>query len=199
MSLGSWFRDYVYIPLGGNRVSKLRWYLNIFIVWFLTGFWHGADWSFIAWGLMFAVLLVLEKLFLGKFLKKHKIIAHIYVPFFTMISFILFNASNTPAALAGESAFAIAWRDIISLFGAGGIPLVSAEALYYLRSYAMVYLMAIIGATPALKCAVKFIKNKKYGEMVINAIEPIVMLALLVVITAFIVDSTFSPFLYFRF
>jgi len=199
ISLGSWFRDYVYIPLGGSRVSKARWFFNIFVVWFLTGFWHGADWTFIVWGLMFAVLLVVEKLWIGSFLEKSRVVSHVYVPFFTMISFILFNASNTPAVAEGASAFSVAWRDIISLFGVGGIPLVTDETLYYLRSYAVVYILAFIGATPVVKNVINSIKKTGYGEKIINVAEPVVMISLLVIITAFIVDSTFSPFLYFRF
>ena len=119
MSLGTWFRDYVYIPLGGNRVGRARQLLNILVVWMLTGFWHGAAWNFVVWGLMFAVLLIMEKLWLLKPLSKCRPLAHLYVVFFVVISFVIFNAENMGQALS----------DIGGLFGAGGIPLVSAEAV----------------------------------------------------------------------
>lgn len=139
MSLGTWFRDYVYIPLGGNRVGRARQLLNILVVWMLTGFWHGAAWNFVVWGLMFAVLLIMEKLWLLKPLSKCRPLAHLYVVFFVVISFVIFNAENMGQALS----------DIGGLFGAGGIPLVSAEAVYCLRSFALVLILAVFGATPS--------------------------------------------------
>ena len=141
MSLGTWFRDYVYIPLGGNRVGRARQLLNILVVWMLTGFWHGAAWNFVVWGLMFAVLLIMEKLWLLKPLSKCRPLAHLYVVFFVVISFVIFNAENMGQALS----------DIGGLFGAGGIPLVSAEAVYCLRSFALVLILAVFGATPLLR------------------------------------------------
>lgn len=189
MSLGSWFRDYLYIPLGGNRVKKLRWFFNIFVVWLATGFWHGAAWNFIVWGLMFGVLLVVEKLGMLEFLKKHKIIARVYVLFVVMISFIIFNASSMSQA----------WGDILALFGGGGLPLVTPDTLYYLKSYAVIFILSIIGATPLVKNCVSWVYATKAGEKIINVAEPIVMVGLLVVMTAFLVDGSFNPFLYFRF
>jgi len=138
ISLGTWFRDYVYIPLGGNRVGRARQLLNILVVWMLTGFWHGAAWNFVVWGLMFAVLLIMEKLWLLKPLSKCRPLAHLYVVFFVVISFVIFNAENMGQALS----------DIGGLFGAGGIPLVSAEAVYCLRSFALVLILAVLGAPP---------------------------------------------------
>ncbi len=189
MSLGSWFRDYVYIPMGGNRVKKAKWFFNIFVVWLFTGFWHGAAWNFIIWGLMFAVLLVFEKLCVYNFLNKSKVISRIYVLFVVMISFIIFNASNMSQA----------FTDIGSLFGAGNIPLVSSEAVYYLRSYFVVFILAIIGATPFMKNVLTKINSTKCGENILSVAEPIVLILLLVVMTAFLVDGSFNPFLYFRF
>ena len=189
MSLGSWFRDYVYIPLGGNRVSKARWFLNIFIVWLLTGFWHGAAWNFIVWGLFFAVLLVIEKLWLLKILKKSKVWNHFYVLFFVIISFVIFNAADMKEAFAY----------IGGMFGAGGIPFVSDEWLYYLRSYGLILIIAIVGATPLIKKLVLSAKNKTTGEKIINIAEPIVLVVLILMITAYLVDGSFNPFLYFRF
>ena len=189
MSLGSWFRDYVYIPLGGNRVSKARWFLNIFIVWMLTGFWHGAAWNFIVWGLFFAVLLIIEKLWLLKPLKKSKVLSHIYVMFFVIISFVIFNAADMKEAVAY----------IGGMFGAGGIPFISEEWLYYLRSYGVVLIVAIIGATPLVKKLILSIKKKSTGEKIMNIAEPVMLVALMLVITAYLVDGSFNPFLYFRF
>ena len=189
MSLGSWFRDYVYIPLGGNRVSKARWFLNIFIVWMLTGFWHGAAWNFIVWGLFFAILLIIEKLWLLKPLKKSKVLSHIYVMFFVIISFVIFNAADMKEAFSY----------IGGMFGAGGIPFISEEWLYYLRSYGVVLIVAIIGATPLVKKLVLSVKKKSTGEKIMNIAEPIMLGALLLVITAYLVDGSFNPFLYFRF
>ena len=139
ISLGTWFRDYVYIPLGGNRVGRARQLLNILVVWMLTGFWHGAAWNFVVWGLMFAVLLIMEKLWLLKPLSKCRPLAHLYVVFFVVISFVIFNAENMGQALS----------DIGGLFGAGGIPLVSAEAVYCLRSFALVLILAVWEPPPS--------------------------------------------------
>ena len=189
MSLGSWFRDYLYIPLGGNRVGKFRWFFNIFVVWFATGFWHGAAWNFIVWGLMFGVLLVLEKLFLLNFLKKHNVLSHFYVLFIVMISFIIFNAPTMSQA----------WVDITSLFGAGNLPLVTVDTLYYLRSYAVIFVIAFIGATPLIKIIINKIYGTSFGKKILNVAEPVVLTTLLIVMTAFLVDGSFNPFLYFRF
>ena len=189
MSLSYWFRDYVYIPLGGNRVSKARHIFNIFVVWFLTGFWHGADWYFIIWGVYFGILLLIEKFFLSKYLEKAKGIRHVYVLFLILISFVIFNASST------SEAFVYVGR----MFGAGDIPFVSREFFYYLRSFAPTLIIAAIGATPIVKKAfVKLSENKKLRP-VMNLLEIPAMALLLIVITAFLVDGSFNPFLYFRF
>ena len=185
ISLGSWFRDYVYIPMGGNRVSKLRWFFNIFTVWLLTGFWHGAAWNFIVWGLYFAVFLIFEKLFLSKLLKKAKWFTHVYVLFFVMISFVIFNATNLTEAM----------QYIGGLFGANTPAFISEETIYYFKSYAVILILAIIGATPLPKKIFDKVKDTK----VISAIHPIVLTVLLIMITAYLVDGSFNPFLYFRF
>lgn len=189
MSLGTWFRDYVYIPLGGNRVSKVRWYFNIFVVWFLTGFWHGANWNFIVWGLYFAVLLILEKSFLLPFLKKSGIFKHIYVLFFIIISFVIFNAADMREAFAY----------IGGMFGGGGIPFISMETVYYWKSNLALLIMACIGATPLAKNALFKLSQKKKGQVMIGLIEPVVLVILLLLCTAYLVDGSFNPFLYFRF
>lgn len=189
ISLGSWFRDYVYIPLGGNRVSKPRQFFNILVVWLLTGFWHGAEWNFPVWGLYFAVLLIIEKLWLLPKLKKSKVISHIYVMFLVIISFVIFNADGMGQAFS----------DLSGMFGFSGLPVVSTEAVYYLRSYIAVIIMAIIGATPLPSKIINLIKDKKTGNKIINIAEPIVCVILILLITAYLVDGSFNPFLYFRF
>ena len=151
MSLSSWFRDYVYIPLGGNRKETIILVRNIFIVWALTGIWHGANWTFVIWGLMFGIMLIIEKLFLTKHLEKMpSILQRIYVLFTVMISFIIFNANSI-----GE-----AWNNIIGLFGANGESLINASTVYYLKSYLVVLVIAIIGSTPLLKNIIEKLKTK---------------------------------------
>ena len=189
MSLGTWFRDYVYIPLGGNRVSKPKWFFNIFVVWFLTGFWHGAAWNFIIWGLFFAVLLIVEKVFLLKYLDKSKVISRVYTLVAVGISFVIFNATDMKEAFSY----------IGGMFGAGDLPLVSTEFFYYLKSFAVTLVIGIIGATPIVKNTVeKIFENSKISKF-IWVLEPVGLVALLAVMTAYLVDGSFNPFLYFRF
>ena len=189
MSLGSWFRDYVYIPLGGNRVSKGRHIFNIFVVWMLTGFWHGASWNFVLWGLFFGVLLLIEKLWLLKYLKKAKVWNHIYVLIPVLFSFVLFSSVHL-----GDLA-----DNISGMIGLGGVPVISAETVYYLRSYAVIFILAIIGATPVVSQAASYVQNTKIGSKILTFAEPAVLAVLLLVITGYLVDGSFSPFLYFRF
>lgn len=190
MSLGSWFRDYVYIPLGGNRVSKGRWFFNILVVWFLTGFWHGADWTFIVWGLYFAMFLLIERLFLAKFFEKiPKIFSHIYVVVIILISFVIFHGDGMSGAI----------KDVGSMFGALNLPLWSSDTAYYLSSYVFVFIFALIGATPIVKNTVLKIKESALGNKIINVLEPIFVVVMLLIVTAYLVDGSFSPFLYFRF
>ena len=190
MSLSSWFRDYVYIPLGGNRKGTIILVRNIFIVWALTGIWHGANWTFVIWGLMFGIMLIIEKLFLTKHLEKTpSILQRIYVLFTVMISFIIFNANSI-----GE-----AWNNIIGLFGANGESLINASTVYYLKSYLVVLVIAIIGSTPLLKNIIEKLKTKTNANKIINLLEPIAMASILIIVTAYLVDNSYNPFLYFRF
>ena len=190
MSLGSFFRDYVYIPLGGNRVPMGRWFFNILTVWFLTGFWHGADWTFIIWGLYFALFLLLEKFFLDKFFSKiPSFFSHVYVIFVILVSFVIFHGEGLPGAIS----------DLGNMFGAGGLPFYTAETGYYLSSYAVLLVAGIIGATPIVKWVVLKMKRMNGPGRIINVLEPIVHVALLLIVTAYFVDGSFSPFLYFRF
>lgn len=189
ISLGTWFRDYVYIPMGGNRKGRGRQLVNILTVWMLTGFWHGAAWNFILWGLFFAFLLTMEKLWMLKKLERNRFFSHIYTLFFVMVSFVIFNAENLGQAFS----------DIAGLFGVGGIPLVSAESFYYFRSFSVIFLIGGIGATPLAARVVKKISKNLEGGRVLNIMEPVVLAALLLVVTAYLVDGSFNPFLYFRF
>ncbi len=186
MSLSSWFRDYVYIPLGGNRVSKIKWIRNIFVVWLFTGIWHGAAWNFVVWGLYFAVILLIEKILLKKYLDKMpKIFSNIYTCILVMISFIIFNGNGIKDIS----------ENLLGLIGYNGIPLVSAESIYYFKSYFIIFVLAIIGSTPLMKMIVNSEKLKKVS----NVLEPVFVVIILLVSTAFIVDGSFNPFLYFRF
>lgn len=184
MSLGNWFRDYVYIPLGGSRVSKAKWVRNILVVWMLTGLWHGASWNFVLWGLVFAGLLMLEKWIPG--LKKLPgSLGSVYVVFAVMLSFVLFNAESLPQA--GE--------DIRSMFFLGGLPGVNGESLYFLRSNLVLLTVSALGATPLPRRLYERIS----GRRVLAVLEPAALIALLAMCTAYLVDGSFNPFLYFRF
>lgn len=189
ISLGSWFRDYLYIPLGGNRAGKARWFFNIFIVWMATGFWHGAEWNFILWGVMFAVLLIMEKLWLLPVLKKAKFANHIYVMLLVIISFVIFDAQSIKDA--GEQ--------IAAMFGFSGLPVISAEALYNLKSFAVVLAVGVIGATPLPKKLYSAVSNNRCGSAALTASEPLILLLMLILCTAYLIDGSFNPFLYFRF
>ena len=184
MSLGSWFRDYIYIPMGGNRVSKTRWVFNILTVWMLTGLWHGAAWNFVLWGLLFGILLMIEK-WIPAIQKLPNFLRHGYVLLIVCLSFVLFNAESLSQALS----------DMGGMFGFAGVPLVNAESLYYLCSYAPLFVMGIVGATPIVRDTAGQIGEKPYGAI----LEVAMMAGLLIVCSAYLVDGSFSPFLYFRF
>ena len=183
MTLGTWFRDYVYIPLGGNRVSRGKWVRNILVVWMLTGLWHGAAWNFVLWGLIFGLALLVEKLIPG-LRKLPGALRHGYVLILVVLSFVVFN---------GESMGQIG-ADLAGLLGLGGIPAVNGLTLYYLKSYAVLFLAGILGATPAVKTLAG-----KLPSGWAAVLEPIAMAVLLLLCTAYLVDGSFNPFLYFRF
>jgi len=186
MTLSGWFRDYVYIPLGGNRVKAPRQVLNILAVWMLTGFWHGADWNFILWGGYFGLVLLVEKFVLGKLLEKApKVLRHVYVMLIVFVSWLFFDAAG----------FASAFGAIGLMFGAGGV-FASSEALYYLRSYAVPIALGVVGATPLLKAMGEKIGAKKYPATIL---EPVFLALVLIAATANMVDGSFNPFIYFRF
>ncbi len=186
ISLGSWFRDYVYIPLGGSRVGKWKLLRNLLLVWAATGLWHGAAWNFVLWGLFYAVLLIAEKFALLPKLQKHPAIGRVYTLLFVLLGFVLFDAPSLSAAASR----------IAGLFGGAGA---GVESLYYLKSYAVVLLLAVLGATPLPKRLLARLRQNRVCGVLLDVLEPIVLVALLALCTAYLIDGSFNPFLYFRF
>lgn len=188
MSLGFWFRDYVYIPLGGNRVGKGRWLFNTFVVWLLTGMWHGANWTFILWGLLYAVALVIEK-WIPVIKKMPAFFRHFYTMLLVVLGFVLFNA--TDMAQAGQ--------DIACMFGFGKLPFINDVTVYYLRSFAVLLVISLVGCTSLVKnTAIRLESNKKL-EIPVAVVECILLIALLILCTGYLVDGSFSPFYYNNF
>lgn len=185
ISLSSWFKDYVYIPLGGSRVKKVKALRNILIVWLLTGLWHGAAWNFIIWGLYFGILLILEKEIVFKHLKKIPTsIRYIFTITLVSIGFVIFSSNNL--------------TEIVEILkGLVGIntTLTSLESIYYFKSYFILLLLGIVASTPLPS---KLVTNKKITK-IINILEPIYLLIIFVISVSYIVDGSFNPFLYFRF
>ncbi len=189
MTLSSWFRDYVYIPLGGNKKGVLKQVRNILIVWSLTGLWHGASWNFIVWGLYFGILLILEKFILKKYFSNvPKFIKGIYTLFFVMISFVIFQGDN----LSND------FNIIKGLFGLNGELFINNVTLYYLKGYVFFIVLGVIISTNYVNNLVIKISNGK-GKKIINILEPIYLLILLIIVTMYLIDSSYNPFLYFRF
>ena len=180
ISLSSFLKDYIYIPLGGSRCSNLRYIFNLFVVWFLTGFWHGADYNFILWGLYFGLVLIIEKFVFKDFFDRHRVIGFVYTTFIVNISFVIFNHSN----LLDIKNF------IVGLFNFKY--LVDKDTLFYLKNYVVFFIVCIVGITPLCKYIYSRLKNK-------DLVNIVLVIILLVVSTAYIIDATFMPFLYFRF
>lgn len=180
MTLSAWFRDYVYIPLGGNRKGKARTYVNLFVIWFLTGFWHGAGWNFICWGLFFFIFLSLEKSFLAPFLEKHTCFARIYALLFIGLSWMIF-------AITDFEKLGVYARRLVAFSSLSGC----GDVIYYLRNYGVVILLACILSTPVLEDFYKRIKEKRTGIVLATA--------LLFVCVCYLADASYNPFLYFRF
>ena len=183
ISLGSWFRDYVYIPLGGNRVNGARLVRNILAVWLLTGLWHGAAWNFVLWGLLYAAFLMLEK-FVPAMARLPRLLRHIYVLLVVIAGFVLFNAESVAQAAS----------DLGGMIGIGGAPFINQPTLYYLKSNAVLLIAGIVGATPL--CKTLYCRLK---QSVRDAVKIVALPALLIICTAYLVDGSFNPFLYFRF
>jgi alginate O-acetyltransferase complex protein AlgI len=188
ISLGTWFREYLYIPLGGNRVSRLKWLRNILIVWFCTGLWHGASWNYVVWGLYFGVLLVMEKtLYAGALRRAWAPVRYGYMFFVISIGFVIFENESLAQGIA----------QVGHMFGMGAASLAGAESLYYLRSFAVLLIAAAVGATPLVRGLT--VRLKERLPRLAGGLEPVAAGLLLFLSTAYLVDSSFNPFLYFRF
>jgi len=187
MSLGQWFRDYLYIPLGGNRVSRIKWLRNILIVWFLTGFWHGASWNFAFWGLYFGLLLMAEKLFLQKILLRlPRILRHVYALGIVLVSWVIFEVDSVSGIL----------KYLGDMVGLNGIGIVNQESIYILRTNLVLLLIAVIGCVPLFRN----IYNRYSEKILVNSLlMPLFYAIVLIASIAYVVDSSFNPFLYFRF
>ena len=188
ISLSSWFRDYVYIPLGGNRVSKIKHIRNLLIVWFLTGLWHGAAWNFVAWGLYYGVILIIEKYLLSPVLDRlPDVVRHIYSIVLVVIGWVLFFSSS----------FGQAADYIRVMFGAGAHGFADRESMYLLTSNLILWLILIFGSTPLVHFRYEhMLRTKKWNTTIINSV---VYVALFIVCIAYLVTETYNPFLYFRF
>ncbi len=181
ISLGRWFKDYVYIPLGGNRKGVFKQIINIFVVWVLTGLWHGASNVFLIWGLYFAFILIIEKFLLKKILEKiPTIFSHIYTVLLILISFVIFNSKNIIQAK----------NIIIGMLGIG-CSFVNKETIYYISSNLILFIISLILCTPIVK--------KIYDNKIIKIIKPILLLILFIICISFITVESFNPFIYFRF
>ena len=183
ISLGTWFRDYVYIPLGGNRKGPWRQILNLLIVWALTGFWHGANWTFLCWGLYYAVFLIIEKLFLLKKLERVPVLATVYTLLVAVCGWVLFDLPSLSAAVSYYGA----------MFGVGAAGAAAAD-YFYLKEYAVVFLVCILACLPLGKKLYDKLPGKVKAWL-----TPVMIAAVLILSTAYLVDATYNPFLYFRF
>ncbi len=187
ISLGSWFRDYVYIPLGGNRSGFIKQCRNLIVVWGLTGLWHGASYNFIVWGLFYGALIMLEKFILSKIFKNiPSIFKRIYTMLFVIIGWVFFASTDLSYAI----------EYIKVMFGIGNNVIIDSNAYYYLNSNLILFVILIFASTPVIKNIFTWLKKQREGGMVL-AIT--IQLAILVISTAYLVNASFSPFLYLRF
>ena len=191
ISLSTWFRDYVYIPLGGNRVGVWKHIRNILVVWMLTGIWHGASWNFVLWGLYYGILLLIEKFVLGKYLKKLPgVFQHIYCMFFVMLGWNLFVFDDMSAGISFARA----------LFGTYGAGFCSRETLYLLYNNAVLLLLLILGSTQLPARAGNWICAKLRGkETILTIVKNVFYVCIFLLSVAWLVDASYNPFLYFRF
>lgn len=190
ISLGTWFRDYVYIPLGGNRVGYKKLLRNTFIIWILTGLWHGADWPFVVWGLFVFICILIEKTFLLKFFDKlPSFVSRIYFILVLIVSMTIFNGKGISGSV----------NDVISLFGFGEHKFINSDTVYYLSSNAVLLVISVIASTPLLKTIVTKLKDKTFGMRLTDIAQPVSCFSLLILSVSYLVDGSFNPFLYFRF
>jgi alginate O-acetyltransferase complex protein AlgI len=185
ISLGTWFRDYVYIPLGGNRFGLRRQLFNIFVVWALTGIWHGANWTFLFWGVYYAVFLVIEKAFLLKFMEKWPAaLRNLYTLVIVMSGWVIFQLDQLSAVGVYLGA----------MFGFARGGFATGTDLYYLTSYAVTFIISIFSCTPAGKSLYNLLPEKAR-----SIAAPMLVILGLILSTAYLVEETYNPFLYFRF
>ena len=189
ISLSSWFKDYVYIPLGGSREGKTKLIRNVLVVWLLTGLWHGSEWTFIVWGLFIGILLIIEKLLLNKYIEKlPNILKRLYTLFIIMISFIIFSSENINMAIS----------NIIGLFNFNN-PFVNDFTIHYLKDYGLLLIISMFLSTPILKNIINKLKENRTYNKILNILEIIAVLTLIIIVTSYLIDSSYNPFLYFRF
>lgn len=187
ISLGSWFRDYIYIPLGGNRCSTAKIYRNLAIVWLVTGIWHGASWNFIVWGMYFGILIMFEKAFLQRILNKlPRLIQHVYLMLIVIIGWVIFSQPNLTAAI----------EYIKIMIGIGNYPMANGYTSFYISQYGVIIILAIILSIPILKYTKNVNIKISYG---IKITKPIIVVASFILVTIYLVNSTFNPFIYFNF
>ncbi|EEL72273.1 Membrane bound O-acyl transferase MBOAT [Bacillus mycoides] len=191
ITLGSWFRDYIYIPLGGNRVSKLANYRNLFIVWGLTGLWHGASWTFITWGLYYGFIISIEKAGFEKILNKlWKPLQHAYVLIIVMIGWVFFRADN----------FAYSFQYLKAMFGIERQSFIDDNTMLYIHEYIVIFIIAFIAATPILKRIKNILElAPKTYIFTMQVVRPILLLSLFMISIMYLINSTYNPFIYFRF
>ena len=188
ISLSTWFKEYLYIPLGGNRVSTAKHIRNLLVVWFLTGLWHGAAWNFVAWGLYYGILLIIEKYFLGRFLEKLPgVLRHIYSLLLVMIGWVFFFSPGLGNAFGYLKV----------MFGAGAHGFIDKEGLYLFFTNAILWVVLVLGSTPLVhRTYERLLERKGQGRMAVGCILYGMMFLLCV---AYLVTETYNPFLYFRF
>lgn len=187
ISLGAWFREYVYIPLGGNRKGYPRQILNLAIVWLLTGIWHGAAWNYIIWGIYYGALIIFEKVFLlNKLEKGPKFLSHIYTIFFVLVGWAIFAIED----------FTILPQFISGLFGLNGVNFIDNQFIYYLQNYGILLIIGIIASINIFKKKEQILKEKYFS---IEIIENVLLFIVFGISIAMLISSTYNPFLYFRF
>lgn len=187
ITLGAWFKSYVYFPLGGSRKGKGRTVFNLAVVWLLTGIWHGASWNFILWGVLYGLVIIIEKLFLGKVLEKiPDFFSWLYTIILVILGWVLFDTADIPTALGYMGA----------MFGGGGT-LVDNTAMYYLINYGVMFVIGTFACTDIFSRAAEWLKEKM--PLLVNYSTPIAKTAIMVLSTAYLADATYNPFLYFNF